>query len=81
MVKASMLGRSGWTLSAKPRRSTSCTRKGYLKGKAWKGIYALDGDKAEDLRQRAQPGEGPPTAPAAKSGSAAPLATFKRAKP
>jgi uncharacterized protein (TIGR03067 family) len=54
-------------------------QQGSLKGKAWKGIYALDGDtlticdNAENLKAR-------PTSFDAKSGSGYVLVTFGRAK-
>jgi len=66
---------------AKPAAIDFAHRGGALKGKAWKGIYVLDGytlpicDNAPNLEK------GRPTALEAKSGSGYVLITFKRAKP
>jgi uncharacterized protein (TIGR03067 family) len=67
--------------STKPAAIDFEHTEGSLKGKAWKGIYALDGDtliicdNAENLDKRR------PAAFQAKSGSGYVLITFKRAKP
>ena len=67
--------------STKPAAIDFEHTEGSLKGKAWKGIYALDGDtliicdNAENLDKRR------PAAYQAKSGSGYVLITFKRAKP
>jgi uncharacterized protein (TIGR03067 family) len=66
---------------AKPAAIDFTHNEGVLKGKAWKGIYVLDGDtlticdNAPNLNKRR------PTAFEAKSGSGYVLITFKRAKP
>jgi hypothetical protein len=52
-----------------------------LKGKAWKGIYALDGDTLMTCDNAPNPYKGRPTAFEAKTGSGHILITFKRAKP
>ena len=54
---------------------------GDLKGKAWKGIYALDGDTLTICDNAPNPDKGRPTAFAAPSGSGYVLITFRRAKP
>ena len=67
--------------SAKPTAIDFEHAEGGLKGKAWKGIYALDGetlticDNAENL------GAARPSQFEAKSGSGYVLVTFSRAKP
>ena len=45
--------------SAKPAAIDFEHTEGALKGKAWKGIYALDGDTLTIVRQRTGPGQGP----------------------
>jgi uncharacterized protein (TIGR03067 family) len=66
---------------AKPATIDFQQNKGALSGKAWKGIYAVDGDtlttcdNAPNLKKRR------PAAFEAKTGSGYVLITFKRAKP
>jgi uncharacterized protein (TIGR03067 family) len=66
---------------AKPATIDFQQNKGALSGKAWKGIYAVDGDtlttcdNAADLKKRR------PAVFEAKTGSGYVLITFKRAKP
>jgi uncharacterized protein (TIGR03067 family) len=55
--------------------------KGALKGKAWKGIYALDGDTLRECDNAPDLAKGRPTAFAAKRGSGHIFITFKRVKP
>jgi uncharacterized protein (TIGR03067 family) len=54
---------------------------GALKGKAWKGIYALDGDTLTTCDNAPNLDKGRPAAFEAKSGSGYVLITFTRAKP
>jgi|tagenome__1003787_1003787.scaffolds.fasta_scaffold20322812_1 uncharacterized protein (TIGR03067 family) len=54
---------------------------GALKGKAWKGIYALDGDTLTSCDNGPNPDKGRPAAFEAKTGSGHIVITFKRAKP
>jgi uncharacterized protein (TIGR03067 family) len=54
---------------------------GALKGKAWKGIYALDGDTLTTCDNGPNLEKGRPAAFEAKAGSGQILITFKRAKP
>ena len=54
---------------------------GVLKGKAWKGIYALDGDTLTTCDNGPNLDKGRPAAFEAKSRSGYILITFKRAKP
>jgi uncharacterized protein (TIGR03067 family) len=54
---------------------------GVLKGKAWKGIYALDGDTLTTCDNGPDPDKGRPAAFEAKTGSGQIVITFKRAKP
>jgi len=54
---------------------------GALKGKTWKGIYALDGDTLRVCDNAPDLSRMRPKAFAAKSGSRYVLVTFKRAKP
>ena len=54
---------------------------GALKGKAWKGIYALDGDTLTTCDNAPNLDRGRPAAFQAKAGSGHILITFKRAKP
>ena len=54
---------------------------GALKGKAWKGIYALDSDTLTVCDNAPNLDTGRPAAFEAKSGSGHILITFKRAKP
>jgi uncharacterized protein (TIGR03067 family) len=54
---------------------------GALKGKAWKGIYALDGDTLTTCDNAPNLDRGRPAAFEAKRGSGHIVITFKRAKP
>jgi uncharacterized protein (TIGR03067 family) len=54
---------------------------GALKGKAWKGIYALDGDTLTTCDNGPSLDRGRPAAFEAKAGSGHILITFQRAKP
>jgi uncharacterized protein (TIGR03067 family) len=54
--------------------------KGDLKGKSWKGIYALDGDTLTVCDNAPDLDKGRPTAFEAKTGSGHVLVTFERAK-
>jgi uncharacterized protein (TIGR03067 family) len=54
---------------------------GALKGKEWKGIYALDGDTLTTCDNGPNLDKGRPAAFEAKAGSGHILITFKRAKP
>jgi uncharacterized protein (TIGR03067 family) len=54
---------------------------GALKGKAWKGIYTLDGDTLTICDNAPNLDKGRPAAFEAKSGSGYVLITFKRANP
>jgi uncharacterized protein (TIGR03067 family) len=54
---------------------------GALKGKVWKGIYALDGDTLRTCDNGPNLDKGRPAAFEAKTGSGHILITFKRAKP
>jgi uncharacterized protein (TIGR03067 family) len=53
---------------------------GVLKGKAWKGIYALDGDTLAICDNAPNLDKRRPAAFEAKSGSGYVLITFKRSK-
>src|SRR5262249_61927105 len=55
--------------------------KGALKGKAWKGIYALDGDTLTTCDTAPRLDKGRPAALEAKTGSGHIVITFKRAEP
>jgi len=55
--------------------------KGDLKGKTWKGIYDLDGDKLTTCDNAPNLDKGRPAAFEAKAGSGYVFITFKRAKP
>ena len=67
--------------STKPAAIDFEHTQGALKGKAWKGIYALDGDTLTTCDNAPDPDKGRPAAFEAKSGSGHVLITFKRAKP
>ncbi|HEY8504491.1 MAG TPA: TIGR03067 domain-containing protein [Gemmataceae bacterium] len=54
---------------------------GELKGKEWKGIYALDGDTLRTCDNAPDPAKDRPAAFEAKPGSGYVLITFRRAKP
>jgi uncharacterized protein (TIGR03067 family) len=67
--------------SAKPAAIDFAHSEGTLKGKTWKGIYALDGDTLTVCDNAPNLDKGRPAALEAKSGSGHVLITFKRAKP
>jgi uncharacterized protein (TIGR03067 family) len=67
--------------SAKPAAIDFEHTQGVLKGKAWKGIYALDGDTLTICDNAPNLDKGRPASFEAKSGSGYVLITFKRAKP
>jgi len=54
---------------------------GTLKGKTWKGIYALDGDTLTICDNALNLDKGRPAAFEARTGSGYIFITFKRAKP
>ena len=66
---------------AKPAAIDFEHTEGALKGTAWKGIYALDGDTLTTCDNGPNPDKGRPTAFEAKTGSGHILITFKREKP
>ena len=66
--------------SAKPASIDLEHTEGALKGQAWKGIYALDGDTLTICDNAPNVVKGRPAAFEAKSGSGYVLITFKRAK-
>ena len=66
--------------SAKPASIDFEHGEGTLKGKAWKGIYALEGDTLRICDNAPNMDKGRPAAFEAKSGSGYVLITFKRAK-
>jgi uncharacterized protein (TIGR03067 family) len=66
---------------AKPAAFDFEHTEGALKGKVWKGIYALDGDTLTTCDNAPNLGKVRPAAFEAKSGSGYVLITFKRAKP
>jgi len=67
--------------SAKPAAFDFEHTEGELKGKTWKGIYALDGDTLTTCDNAPNLDKGRPAAFEAKSGSGYVLITFKRSKP
>src|SRR5262245_21940627 len=67
--------------SAKPAAIDFEHTEGTLKGKAWKGIYALDGDTLTTCDNAPNLDKGRPAAFEAKSGSGYIFITFNRAKP
>jgi uncharacterized protein (TIGR03067 family) len=67
--------------SAKPAAIDFEHTEGALKGKVWKGIYAVDGDTLTTCDNAPNLDKGRPAAFEAKSGSGYVLITFKRAKP
>jgi uncharacterized protein (TIGR03067 family) len=67
--------------STKPAAIDFEQTKGALKGKAWKGIYALDGDTLTTCDNAPNLDKGRPAAFEAKAGSGHIVITFKRAKP
>lgn len=66
---------------AKPTAIDFEHTKGVLKGKAWKGIYALDGDTLTTCDNAPNLDKGRPAAFEAKTGSGHVFITFERAKP
>src|SRR5262245_27338147 len=66
---------------AKPAAIDFEHTEGVLKGKAWKGIYSLDGDTMQICDNSPNLGKGRPAAFEATSGSGYVLITFKGAKP
>jgi uncharacterized protein (TIGR03067 family) len=67
--------------SAKPAAIDFEHTERVLKGKTWKGIYALDGDTLTICDNAPNLDKGRPAAFEAKSGSGYVLITFRRAKP
>jgi len=67
--------------SAKPAAIDFEHREGVLKGKTWKGIYALGDDSLTTCDNAPNLDKGRPTVFEAKSGSGYVLITFKRAQP
>jgi uncharacterized protein (TIGR03067 family) len=67
--------------STKPAAIDFVHTGGALKGKLWKGIYALDGDVLMTCDNAPNLDKGRPTAFEARSGSGHVLVTLKRAKP
>lgn len=67
--------------SAKPAAIDFAHTQGGLKGRAWKGIYTLDGDTLTICDNAPNPDKGRPAEFEAKSGSGYVLVTFERAKP
>jgi uncharacterized protein (TIGR03067 family) len=67
--------------SAKPAAIDFEHADGALKGKAWKGIYAVEGDTLKVCDIAPNLDKGRPTAFEARSGSGHVLVTFARAKP
>jgi uncharacterized protein (TIGR03067 family) len=67
--------------STKPAAIDFEHTEGALKGKSWKGIYALDGDTLTTCDNAPDLDKGRPAAFEAKSGSGYVLIMFKRAKP
>jgi uncharacterized protein (TIGR03067 family) len=67
--------------STKPTAIDFEHTEGALKGKTWKGIYALDGDTLTTCDNAPNLDKGRPTAFEAKTGSGHILITFKREKP
>jgi uncharacterized protein (TIGR03067 family) len=66
--------------SAKPAAIDFEHTEGELKGKAWKGIYALDGDTLTICDNAPDVTKGRPTAFESKSGSGYVLVTLQRAR-
>jgi uncharacterized protein (TIGR03067 family) len=66
--------------SAKPAAIDFEHTEGTLKGKTWKGIYALDGDMLAICDNAPNLAKGRPTAFVAKTGSGYVLIAFKRTK-
>ncbi len=74
-------GRLGTDPQAKPATVDFEHKEGALKGKAWKGIYVLDGDTLKICDNAANLAKGRPAAFEANSGSGYVLLTFRRVKP
>lgn len=66
---------------AKPAAIDFAHTEGVLKGKAWKGIYALEGDTLTVCDNAPNLDKGRPAAFEARRGSGYVLITFQRAKP
>ena len=66
---------------AKPAAIDFEHSEGTLKGKAWKGIYAIDGDTLKVCDNAPNLDKGRPAAFEARNGSGHVLITFRRAKP
>ena len=66
---------------AKPAAIDFEHAQGALKGKAWKGIYALDGDTLTICDNAVDPGKARPRAFETRKGSGYISITFKRGKP
>jgi uncharacterized protein (TIGR03067 family) len=66
---------------AKPAAIDFEHTEGALKGKAWKGIYALDGDTLKTCDNAPDRAKGRPAAFEAEAGSGYIFITFKRVKP
>jgi uncharacterized protein (TIGR03067 family) len=66
---------------AKPAAIDFQHTEGTLKGKTWKGIYALDGGMLRVCDNAPNPEKGRPTAFEAKAGSGYVLITFQRVNP
>jgi uncharacterized protein (TIGR03067 family) len=67
--------------STKPAAIDFEHAEGALKGKTWKGIYALDGDTLTTCDNSTSPDKGRPAAFEAAAGSGHILIRFQRAKP
>jgi uncharacterized protein (TIGR03067 family) len=67
--------------SAKPAAIDFAHAEGALKGKAWQGIYTLDGETLKVCDNAPNLDKGRPAAFEATRGSGQVLITFKRAKP
>jgi hypothetical protein len=65
----------------KQLQGTWTATEGALKGKAWKGIYALDGDTLTTCDNAPDLDKGRPAAFETKAGSGHIFITFQRAKP
>src|SRR5262245_13102094 len=74
-------GRIQTNPKAKPASIDFEHKQGALKGKAWKGIYALDGDTLKICDNAVNLEKGRPATFEAKSGSGYVLITFRRVKP
>jgi uncharacterized protein (TIGR03067 family) len=74
-------GTFGVDATTKPSAIDFEHTEGALKGKMWKGIYALDGDTLTTCDNAPNLDKGRPAAFEAKTGSGHICITFKRAKP